>query len=157
MAVDTNNPSGAICVFDGGTPRIITILAEKNISGGYWVTGSGVAGAATVTALANSFVSADIVGYPVTASVTSSGVMGVALTDIASGTYGPCAMRGVFLMPVGSATLFGSVPAGTPVSAFGVGGVVGSTTLANDCGKIGRALTDGGGAANDYVAVSVNI
>jgi len=156
MAVSTANPYGAVQLADGGTPRVITIKAVTNISGGYWVTGSGVCGASTVGSGADSFVSADIEGYAMTPDVTSSGVVGIALTDIASGAYGPCAQRGLFIMPVGSSTLLGSVSTGTPVSAFGVGGVVGSKTLAFDC-RIGKALTHGGGAANDFVVVDLNI
>jgi len=122
-----------------------------------WVTGSGVTGATVVGSGADSFAAGDITGYAHTASVTSSGTMGIALADIASGADGPCAMRGLFIMPVGSATLFGSVPIGTPVSSFGLGGVVGSATLHDLSAKVGRAITGGGGAANDFVIVSLNI
>ena len=90
-----------------------------------------------------------------TANVTSSGVMGVALQDIASGADGPCAMRGVFIMPAGSSTVLGSVVKGCPVAAYGLGGVIGSSTLSFDC-YVARALTDAGGAANEFCAVSVN-
>ena len=90
-----------------------------------------------------------------TAAVTSSGVMGVALQDIASGTQGPCAMRGIYIMPAGSATALGSVTAGCPVAAYGLGGVIGSLTLSHDC-YVGRALTPAGGAANEFALVSVN-
>jgi len=156
MAVSTANPNKAVMVTDGGAPEIITIKAVTNISGGYWVTGSGVAGASTVGSGIDSFASADIEGWAMTAAVTSSGVMGIALQDIASGAYGPCAQRGIFLMPAGSATAIGSVVKGCPIAAYGVGGVIGSTTLSFDC-YVGKALTDGGGAANDFVAVKLNI
>ena len=156
MAVSTANPNGFVGVYDGGVPRIVTIKAATDISGGYWITGSGVAGAAKVCSGADSYVSADIEGWAMTAEVTCSGVIGIALQDIASGTYGPCARNGVFIMPVGSATVIGSVTKGCPVAAYGLGGVIGSTTLSFDC-YVGRALTDAGGAANEFCAVSVNI
>ena len=156
MAVSTANPYGAVCVDDNGNPKVLTIKAVTNISGGYWVTGSGVAGAAKVCSGADSYVSADIEGWAMTAEVTCSGVIGIALQDIASGTYGPCAQNGVFIMPAGSATVIGSVTKGCPVAAYGLGGVIGSTTLSFDC-YVGKALTDAGGAANEFCAVSVNV
>ena len=155
MAVSTANPYGAVGLLDGGTPRVITVRAVTNISGGYWVTGSGVAGAASLISGADSLANGDITGYAMTANVTSSGVMGVALQDIASGADGPCAMRGVFIMPAGSSTVLGSVVKGCPVAAYGLGGVIGSSTLSFDC-YVARALTDAGGAANEFCAVSVN-
>ena len=157
MTEITFNPSGAVCIADGGTPRIITIKAATNISGGMWVTGSGACGAATVGASADSYVASDIVGWAQTAAVTSSGVIGMALNDIASGTYGACAQRGIFLVPVGSTTILGSVVKGCPVASYGLGGVIGSSTLSFNC-YIGKALTDGGTAStSDFVAVALNI
>jgi len=155
MAVSTFNPYGAVGIADGGTPRIITVKAATNISGGMWVTGSGVAGAATVISGADSFASSDIEGWAATAAVTNSGTFGIALQDIASGAYGPCAMRGIFLMPAGSLTVLGSVVKGCPVAPFGLGGVIGSSTLSFDC-YVGRALSDAGGAAEEFAAVSLN-
>ena len=148
-----NNPLGAVGIADGGTPRVITVLAYENISGGYWVNGSGQAG--LVSSGADSYAAGDILGYAMTAAVTSSGTMGVALQDIASGATGPCAMRGIFIMPAGSSSTLGSVVAGAPVAAFGLGGVIGSSTLSFDC-YAGRALTPAGGAANEFALVSVN-
>lgn len=155
MAVSTANPYGVVQIADGGTPRVITVRAVTNISGGYWVTGSGAAGAASVGSGTDSFSNGDILGYAMTAAVTSSGAFGIALQDIASGADGPVAMRGIYLMPAGSLTVLGSVVAGCPIAAYGLGGVIGSSTLAFDC-KIGRALTSAGGGDDTFAVISLN-
>lgn len=153
--VSTFNPYGAVGLADGGAPRVITIRAVTNISGGMWVTGSGVAGAATVGSGVDSYGAGDILGWAHTAAVTSSGTMGVALADIASGADGPCAMRGLFIMPAGSLTVLGSVVKGCPIASYGLGGVIGSSTLSHGC-FIGKALTDSGGGDDTFSIVSVN-
>lgn len=155
MAVSTFNPYGCVQIADGGAPRIITVRAVGNISGGCWAVGSGTPGAATVGSGIDSFVSTDIQAWPATAAVTTSGAFGIALDDIASGTDGAVAMRGLFIMPAGSATALGSVAKGCPVAPYGLGGVIGSLTLSFDC-YVGRALTDAGGGANEFAVISLN-
>jgi len=94
--VDFRNPYGAVGVMDGGTPRTMTIKARANISGGYWVNGSSAQG--IVSSGANTFAASDIEGYPVATQIGSE-VIGLALTDIASGTYGAIAQRVMFILP----------------------------------------------------------
>ena len=160
MAVSLYNPNGAVGIADGGTPRVITVKARANISGGYWVLGSSAAGA--IGSGASSFSSSDIEGY-VNSAGTGSGCIGLALTNIPSGTYGPVAQRGIYLVPVASGTSIGSVAAGMKIAPNNVGAVisVGSSTLqdfeAGIAYDVGRALSDGGGETNQFVAVSLNI
>jgi len=164
--VDYNNPEGAIMIFDGGTPRIITIKARADISGGYWVNGSTAQG--VVGSDSSTYVASDIEGFTVT-TVVGSQVIGLALQTIPSGTYGPVAMRGVFLLPVESGTNLGSIMAGNSVLAGSAGTVtlLGSSTnvsVPNTAAgawlmPVGRALSEGvaTAAANQYVAISLNI
>jgi len=161
--VDFRNPNGAVGLGDGGTPRIITVKARADILGGGWVNGSSAVG--VVGSGADSYVAGDIEGYPVS-TVIGSGVIGLAITDIASGAYGPVAMRGIYLLPSASGTKVGSIYAGNPLLAGSQGTVLplGSSTLIAPPGTaakadqypIGRALTQGG-ATGEFVAVSLNL
>ena len=162
MAITYRNTDGAIGIADGGTPRVITVKAGENISGGYWVRGSGLAG--VVGSTASTYVAADFEGYTVATQVGSE-VIGLALTDISSGTYGPVAMRGIFLMPGLSGTKIGSIFPGQGVLAGSAGTVVAFTSgtmlpLADSAGTrifpIGRSLT-AGGIDGEFVAVSLNL
>ena len=163
MTVYTNT-DGAVNIADGGTPRIITVKAGSNISGGYFVNGSTLKG--VVGSNASTYAAGDIVGYPVVTQAGSN-CIGMALTDIASGTYGPVAMRGLFLVPSLSGTMTGSIEAGAKVCAASGGAVMGlgSSTAwaqgieANTDGgdySCGRALT-AGGILSEFVIVSLNI
>ena len=161
------NPGGAVGLYDGGTPRVITVKARANISGGYWVAGSS--SLAGVGSLASTFTAADIEGLP-TDLIVNFNVLGVAIQNIPSGTYGPVAMRGTFIMPAASGTSLIPVTAGRLIGAGSGGTVVaiGSTAAAGgqsitaDAGRYhaGRALTTGSGTnsdnVNDFVLVSVN-
>jgi len=162
MAITYTNTDGAVCVTDGGTPRIISVKAGGNISGGYWVNGSSSVGA--VGSSASSFDNTEIVGLPV-ATQCGSNCIGMALTDITSGTWGPVAMRGIFLVPGGSGTKLGSIFAGQPLLAGSAGTVIpvcSGTVLplqdavGDKCYPIGRALT-AGGIITEAVAISLNI
>jgi len=161
--VDFRNPYGAVGVMDGGTPRTMTIKARANISGGYWVNGSSAQG--IVSSGANTFAASDIEGYPVATQIGSE-VIGLALTDIASGTYGAIAQRGMFILPSASGTKIGSVSCGNPLLAGSAGTVVvlGSSTLISIPGAaakadqyaVARALSQGN-KDGEYVVVSLNI
>jgi predicted RecA/RadA family phage recombinase len=164
MALSYRNTDGAVCIADGGTPRIITIKARNNISGGYWVLGSSAKG--VVGSNASTYVASDIEGYTVATQVGSE-VIGLALTDIPSGTYGPAAMRGIFLLPALSGTIIGSIYSGWSVCAGSAGAVLplGSCTalgvsVMGGVGpanlSVGRALTTAG-IDGEFVAVSLNI
>lgn len=162
MAVSYRNTDGAVCIADGGCPRIITIKARANISGGCWVNGSSALG--VVGSNASTYAAADIEGYPVDTQI-GSGVIGLALTDIASGTYGPVAMRGIFLLPSLSGTIIGSIYSGWTVGAGSAGTVFpvcSGTVLAKTANGavgpsdffVGRSLTQAG-VDGEFVAVSL--
>jgi predicted RecA/RadA family phage recombinase len=160
MAVSFRNTDGAVCIADGGCPRIITVKARCNISGGYWVVGSSAEG--VVGSNASTYAASDIEGYTVATQIGSE-VIGLALIDIASGTYGPAAMRGIFLLPGLSGTRIGSIYAGWPILAGSAGTVLpcGSNTLqalgvGPDFTAHGRAISTGG-VAGEFVAVSLNL
>ncbi len=162
MAIVYTNTDGAIGIADGGTPRIITVKAGSNISGGYFVNGSTLKG--VVGSNASTYIAGDIIGYPVVQQVGSN-CIGYALTDIASGTLGPVAMRGIFLVPTLSGTKIGSIEAGHKVMAGSGGTVVGVTSGTSTQGTeatnmmdwtVGRAMT-AGGILSEFVAVSLNI
>jgi len=163
MAIEPRNPYGAVQIADGGTPRVITVLAYENISGGYWVNGSGEVG--LVSSGADSYAASDIRGTTVT-NVIGSMVIGLALQNIGSNTYGPCAMRGLYLMPGMSGTQVGSGFAGQKFAPGSAGTIVpiasGTVThpLANaGVGwhdfSAGRIITAGG--VGSFSIVSLNI
>lgn len=162
--VEFRNPNGAVCIADGAVPRILTIKARANISGGYWVNGSSAEG--VVCSGAESYAASDIEGYPVVTQVGSH-VIGLAIQDISSGAYGPIAMRGIFLLPAASGTKIGSVYPGNPLLAGSAGTVLplGSSTLHIVAGAaakadqypIGRALSQSVSADESFVAISLNI
>ena len=166
MAIVYTNTDGAVGIADGGTPRIITVKAGSNISGGYFVNGSTLKG--VVGSNASTYAAGDIIGYPVVTQAGSN-CIGYALTDIPSGTYGPVAMRGLFLVPTLSGTKIGSVDAGAKVGAGSAGCIMGlgsatgyrgaeGATTETDGGdySIGKALT-GGGILSEFVILSLNI
>jgi hypothetical protein len=160
MAVSQRNPNGAVGIFDGGTPRTFTIKARENISGGYWVNGSSALGA--VGSDSSSYTSSDIEGYTVS-TVIGSLVIGLAITDIASGTYGTVASRGTFLMPAGSGFIGSLVLAGQglwPGSA-GIVYAAGSSTAMDPTKFVyptkATALTSADGGLGQFCVVSVNI
>lgn len=159
--VDFRNSNGAVGLFDGGTPRTMTILARADISGGYWVNGSSAAG--VVGSGAESYATSDIEGYPVSTQVGSA-CIGLAINNIPSGTYGTVAQRGKFIMPALSGTRVGSIFAGQKIVAGSAGTVLplysglavpalGATWTGFD---VGRAMTTGDNDGS-YVIVSLNI
>jgi predicted RecA/RadA family phage recombinase len=145
MAASFYNPNGAVQIFDTGNPRVITVKARATISGGWFVNGSSAIG--VVGSGADSYVSSDIEGFPVS-TVVGSNAIGLALQTIPSGTYGAVAMGGVYLLPVASGTVIGSIFSGWSFLAGSAGTVVpaGSMTILTlGNGQIftpvGRAIT----------------
>ena len=161
MAIVPRNPYGAVQLADGGAPRVITVLAYENISGGYWVNGSGEVG--VVSSGATSYAASDIRGTTVATQIGSN-VIGLALTDIGSNTYGPVAMRGIYLMP-GLSGL--QVPSGLAGNFFAPGSAgtiftIGSSEVLGSAVDgfpsswvAGRMLTAGGHGS--FAIVSLNI
>ncbi len=163
MTIVPRNPYGAVQIADGGAPRVITVLAYENISGGYWVNGSGEA--SIVSSGATSYAASDIRGTTVATQIGSM-VIGLALTDIGSNTYGPVAMRGLYLMPGLSGVSIGSVFAGQKVAAGSAGTIVpicsGTLTdptrgaaLGWDDWNVGRSMTAGGVGSFSIIALNI--
>ncbi len=163
MVIEPRNPYGAVQIADGGTPRVITVLAYENISGGYWVNGSGEV--SLTSSGANSYAASDIRGTTV-ANQIGSNVIGLALTDIGSNTYGPVAMRGLYLMPGLSGVSIGSVFAGELIAAGSAGTItpitsgtlmqpVAGDALGVNVIPVGRSLTAGG--VGSYSIIALNI
>ena len=161
MTTQPRNPYGAVQIADGGTPRVITVLAYENISGGYWVNGSGEV--SLVSSGADSYAASDIRGTTVTTQIGSM-VIGLALQDIPSGTYGPTAMRGIYIMPGLSGVAIGSGFAGQKFAAGSAGTIVpiasGLPSPVKDAAgiidfAIGTMLTAGGHGS--FSIVSLNI
>ena len=161
MTIVPRNPYGAVQLADGGTPRVITVLAYENISGGYWVNGSGEV--SLVSSGADSYAATDIRGTTVSTQVGSM-VIGLALQDIGSNTYGPVAMRGLYLMPGLSGTKIGSVFAGQSILAGSAGTIVPNASgtpigaleaaVFRQAG-VGRSITAGG--VGSFSIISLNI
>ena len=162
---DFSNAYGAVQLADGGIPRTITYKARCDISGGYWVNGSSAQG--IVSSGANTYVSSDIEGFPVTTQIGSQ-VIGFNLQDTASGTYGTAAMRGLYIVPLLSGTGIGSAYAGQKFAAGSAGTIVpimsGLAHALADASAgwhyfdIGTLMSEGTCAAGQqYVMVSLNI
>jgi len=87
------NPLGAVIIFDGENPRIITGRARTVISGGDFVVVSGAANA--VSSGADSFVTTDIVLDIIN---NSNHVNGVALHNAGSNTNVSFATKGAYIV-----------------------------------------------------------
>ena len=128
------NPAGAVQIFDGGAPRIITGIAQSGISAGGIVTASGANNA--VSSGANSFVIGDITFT----DASGATVTGIALGSTTSGTEVAVATRGAFIV-----TAAGNIRPGEGVFANGGDAVVGQDgTIAGSYAPFARALTGAG-------------
>ncbi len=152
-AANIGNPAGAVVVFDGGNPRIVSGRARALISGGVFVFGSTAT--AVVSSGLNSFVSADVQFAP---NASGEQFNGIILETTGSNSYAAVATRGVFILQC-----VGSVFGGYPVACDGNNSVVnvGSSVIpdgAEHSGmsgkKIGRALV--AGASNGYTLIDLN-
>jgi len=166
----STNEMGATVVFDGGCPRTITFKAMLDISGGQFVVFSGAGVGGLVSSGASTFSAADILAVPCYASLGSAleQINGIALYDVASGTYGAAATRGAYIVKVG-----GSLSPGTLVEAMGptavrtigskvvptaeFAGNAGTATCIPGATTIGRCIVPGASGTNSYGVVYLNI
>jgi len=150
----STNEVGPQIIYDGEAPRTITILAGEDISGGQFAVCSGT-GNNPVTSGISSFVASDIEGCLVADGFTSGvfQINGIAVQDIASGTYGTIAKNGTYIVKCGGSVIEGtaieaceanSVQSVTSGVAGGVYGFEQSATI------IGRALSAGASGTNLY-------
>ena len=139
---------------------------SRYISGEFIEIGFGHGSYRRFIPVVESYAAADIEGYVVSNQIGSN-VIGLAIKNIPSGTYGPVAMKGIFLLPGLSGVSVGSIYPGVPVLAGSAGTVVPMvsglaaplSTVAGfqdfDCG---RSMTTGGdGGDASFVIVSLNI
>jgi hypothetical protein len=87
------NSQGAVCLFDGGNPRIFTAKARVALSGGDIVMTSGAY--ALVNGSASSYSAGDVT---VCLNSASTRFFGIALANVESGATVPVATRGAYLL-----------------------------------------------------------
>lgn len=143
------NPVGAVPLFDGGVPRIITVTAGIGVTGGQLVFFSGANNA--ISSGLNSYVTADLR----VAGASSGGLHnGIVITpgNTPSGTNNFVAIgqEGTYIV-----TSAGTIIAGEAVIANGGDAVLGYTTtgtvIAGSYLPIGRAISPAG--SEGYSAV----
>jgi len=157
------NESGAVCLFDGECPRIITFKAREDISGACFVILSGVSIAtAGIGPSDETWTASDFEGAYVQPNSVSSGVSqinGISLGNVSSGAYGTLAMRGAYIVKAA-----GSVFEGTLVEALSCSGIqslssgnvaYGVQTNLQFGKAIGRAM--GQGIVGSYCIIHLNI
>ena len=134
------NPFGAVPVFDGESPRIVTGKAAATLSGGNFVVFSGAA-AGTVGSSLSQFSAADLV---VNQMVNPHQVNGLLLQNVASGGYCSVARGGTYIGRAGTAISGGNALVATAtgdcVNAVGIGST-------GSIAPIGRALSNAGSEA----------
>ena len=152
----TVNPAGAVQIYDGGTPRIITARNPVGVTGGQLVFLAG--GSDVVSSGLNSFAASDIV---ISGLASGASFNGIVLTpgNTPSGTdsYVAIGLEGMYILNCG-----GNVYGGKPVEAIGgdavralgsqsIGG--GENVLVNK--KIGRAITSGFSGTNQFAIIQL--
>lgn len=151
------NPVGAVPIFDGGTPRIISALNPIGVTGGQLVFFAGTAD--VVSSGADSFVTSDIVVSGLASGTSFNGIV-TSPGNSASGTnnYVSVATAGAFIIAAGS-----DVRGGKAVEVMDVDAIrtLGSHIVAasyDDGGasggrKIGRAYTDASSGTLNFAIV----
>ena len=128
------NPTGFVCVADGGNPRIIGTKAIEAISGGQLCVVSGAADA--ISSGLNSFTQSDI--WSVTGA-SGADFNGIAIANAASGEYVGLQTRGLVIVRAG-----GTVTNGSTVAPNGSDDVIETSTAAQTIGKAWSNATSGG-------------
>lgn len=138
------NPVGAVSIFDGGIPRIVTANAAAALTGGMLVYFSGAT--AAVSSGTNSFISSDLQVIGASSGTLFNGiVITPGLTASGTNAYVSVAMQGCFI-----STADGTVTAGNGVTVDGVNSIKDMGSAALDATgaqgavsqKMGRALTN---------------
>jgi len=154
------NPAGAVALFDGGVPRIVTARNPIGVTGGQLVFFAGTAD--VVSSGADSFIVDDIVVSGLASGTSFNGIV-VTPGNTASGTtsYVSVATRGAYILAAGS-----EVYGGKAVEIFGADNEIralGSHIVAasyDDGGasggrKIGRAYTDATSGTLNFAIVEL--
>lgn len=146
------NPLGAQVVFDGGNPRTFTARAREVVSGGQFVTISGIA---DVSSGISSYQDGDLTVFGAINSVLCNGI---ALNNAGSDELVTVATRGAYLIKAGQIVSGGAqvfhTGSGTVANILNTGSVP-LTTMGPT--PIGRALTTSASGTILYSLVSLNI
>lgn len=152
------NPVGAVPIFDGGTPRILSATAAVGVTGGQLVYLSGAVNA--VSSGADSFASSDIFVISVASGALFNGIV-LTPGNTASGTtnYVAVAVDGMFILSAGS-----EVVAGQAVEAIGASSVMrlGSHAVPGGADdpkgagrKVGRAITGATSGTSNFAIIQL--
>jgi hypothetical protein len=148
------NPLGAVCVFDGDSPRTFTGKARTTISGGNLVVVSGAANG--IGSGADTFATSDIV---VDLLANSDTCNGIALHNAASGANVTVATRGSYIVRCGGVVSGGNlvIPVSGTTQCVALYGHVGSPNYALTGTPIGRAQIASASGTALYTLVSLNV
>lgn len=147
------NDLGAVVVFDGANPRIITAKAREVISGGQLVTVSGASG--DVGSQISSFASSDL---KVVGAIDATLCNGIALNNAGSNELVSFATRGAYLCQahgiVSGGALVGHNASGGVQNILNTGSVP-LTTMGPT--PIGRALTTSASGTSLFALIDFNL
>lgn len=147
------NPVGAVPIFDGGTPRILTARAAVGVTGGQLIYFSG--GTGNLSSGADTFASSDI---NIIGQASGALFNGIVLTpgNTASGTsnYVAVGTAGTYI-----STADGTVTPGRPLTVAGVDSIadLGSFAVDINVKKVGRALTAATSGTSNFAAWSITL
>lgn len=148
------NPVGAVAVYDGGTPRLITALTPVGVTGGQLVYLSG--GANVVGSSADGFSPGSVLVGGVASGAQFNGIV-VTPGNTASGTqsYVTIATAGTFIVSAG-----GTVIGGYPVECVGQDAVQqltsgGALAASSYTTKMGRAITGASSGTSTWAVIQV--
>lgn len=153
------NPVGAVPIFDGGTPRVMTARNPIGVTGGQLVFFAGTTN--VVSSGADSFAASDIVISGLASGTSFNGiVMDAGNTASGTNSYVAVATYGTFILAAGS-----DVGGGKAVEVMDADAVrtLGSHIVAasyDDGGasggrKIGRAVTDATSGTTNFALVTI--
>ncbi len=146
------NPLGAQVVFDGQNPRTFTANAREIVSGGQFVTISGIA---DVSSGISSYADGDLKVFGAINPVLCNGI---ALNNAESGALVTVATRGAYLVKAGQIVSGGAQVAhtasGTVANILNTGSVP-LTTMGPT--PIGRAMTTSASGTNLYSLINLNL
>lgn len=152
------NPVGAVPIFDGGIPRLVSAIAAVGVTGGQLIYLSG--GNNVVSSGLYSFNTGSLVVFGLASGAQFNGIV-VTPGKTSSGTNSVVSigMQGTYILPAD-----GSVWGGYAVATQGndavsvlVSGTGTAGTFADEGRKIGRALTNASsGTTVQYAVVYVN-
>ena len=152
------NPVGAVTIFDGGVPRIITARAGIGVTGGQLVYLSGAVNG--VSSGADTFATSDVFVIAAASGVLFNGIV-ITQGNTASGTNNlvGVATEGTFILVAGSDVYAGQAVeaiGGDNVMRLGSHAVPGGADDPKGAGrKIGRAITGATSGVTNYAVIQL--